>query len=384
MDTSAIFRTQRLLDAASAETGLDDFGPDDFLEPLDVLTDTYRRAPLNHRGVQIKQFHLHHQLCNRLQVAEALRQDPTVSERAIASPIYLVGLARTGTTLLHELLALCPGTRALLHWEGRRPAPVPVPAGSDDPRLLAARQELADFDQSPMAAIHYVGAELPAEDYLLLLPSFRIAATEEAVWSPFAEWFEQADQRPAYRYLATLVRLLDAQRTADQWLMKSPAHLGRLDLLVDEFPDVRFVWTHREPVSAIASLCSLAATSMAPLATVDPVALGSTFTRGCSTQIERALEIRSILGDERFIDVHYDDLAAHPAAEAERVARELGLDPTPATVAAFDTYVADHPQHKHGTHRYAPADFGLDDDEIRDRLAPYVDRFIIRTDRSDR
>ncbi len=382
MDTSAIFSTQRLLDAASDATGLADFGPDDFLEPLEVLTETYRRAPLNQLGVHVKESHLHHQLTNRLHVAQALRQDPTASKRTITSPIYIVGLARTGTTLLHDLLALCPGARTLLHWEGRRPAPVPVPAGSEDPRLVAARQELANFDQSPMAAIHYVGAELPTEDYLLLLPSFRIAATEEAVWSPFAEWFEHADQRPAYRYLATLVRLLDAQRTADWWLMKSPAHLRHLDLLVDQFPDVRFVWTHREPLSAIASLCSLAATSMAPLATVDPVAIGKVFARGCCNQIERALEVRARLGDDRFIDVRYDELASQPNAVAKRVANDLGLDPTPATLAAFDSYVADHPQHKHGAHRYNPADFALDEAEIRDRLMPYLERFMVRPERS--
>ncbi|HVM53584.1 MAG TPA: sulfotransferase [Acidimicrobiales bacterium] len=377
MDTAPIFNAERLLEAARRETGLDDFGPDDFLEPLEVLTETYRRAPLNHRGVQAKESHLHRQLVTRLQVAEALRLDPTVTDRAIEAPIYIVGLARTGTTLLYELLDLCPATRALLHWEAVRPVPVPIPPGSEDPRLAAARQELADFDRSPMAAIHYIAAELPAEDYLLLHPSLRIVAGDEAVWEPYATWYEQADQRPAYRYLATLVRLLDAQRPADRWLMKSPAHLRNLDCLVGEFPDVRFVWTHRDPMAAIASLCSLFATAMAPIAPVDPLAIGAAATVGCCIQLERALEIRDQLGDDRFVDVSYDGLVAQPSQVAERVATELGLDLTAATVAAFDRYVADHPQHKHGAHRYDAADFGLDEVEIRDRLSPYLDRFMV-------
>lgn len=375
MDTATIFSAQRLLEAATIETGLDDFGPDDFLEPLDVLTETYRHAPLNRGGVQAKESHLHRQLTNRLQVADALRQDPAVSGRTITSPIYIVGLARSGTTLLHELLALCPDARTLLRWEGLRPAPVPIPPGSEDPRLVTARQELAGFDRSPMAAIHYVGAELPTEDYLLLQPSLRMVGGEEAVWSPFAEWADQADHAPAYRYLATLVRLLDAQRPADRWLMKSPAHLRYLDLLVEQFPDVHLVWTHREPVAAIASLCSLFAAAMAPIATVDPAAIGAAVTRGCCAQLERALEVRARLGDDRFIDVDYDQLVARPAQIAERVASCLGLDPTPTTVGEFDSYVADHPQHKHGTHRYDPADFALDETAIRDRLSPYLDRF---------
>lgn len=375
MDTAAIFNAERLLEEASSETGLDDFGPDDFLQPLDVLTETYRSAPLNHRGVAAKEAHLLRQLSNRLQIAETLRHDPAIPERTITLPIYIVGLARTGTTLLHELLTLNPRTRTLLRWEGLRPAPVPIPPGSEDPRLVAARAELAGFDQSPMAAIHYVGAELPTEDYLLLQPSLRIVAGEEAVWSPFAEWVHQADHRPAYRYLATLIRVLDAQRPGERWLMKSPAHLRYLDLLVDEFPDVRFVWTHREPVAAIASLCSLSATAMAPIATVDPVAIGATFTRGCCAQLERALEVRAHMGDDRFIDVDYDDLVARPAEVAELVASELGLQPTTMTVAAFESYVDDHPQHKHGPHRYDPSDFALDEAEIRDRLSPYIERF---------
>ena len=375
MDTASIFSAQRLLEAVRNETGLDDFGPDDFLEPLEVLTETYRRAPLNHRGVQAKESHLLRQLTTRLQVADALRQDPAVVERTITAPIYVVGLARTGTTLLYELLALCPGTRTLLQWEGLRPAPVPVPPGLEDPRLVAARRELAGFDRSPMAAIHYVGAELPAEDYLLLQPSLRIVAGEEAVWEPYATWYQHADQRPAYRYLATLIRLLDAQRPADRWLMKSPAHLRNLDLLVSEFPDVRFVWTHRDPMAAIASLCSLFATAMAPIAPVDPAAIGAAATIGCCIQLERALEVRRRLGEDRFIDVHYDELVARPAQLAEQVATHLGLDLTPSTIGALHSHAADHPQHKHGTHRYNPADFALDEAEIRDRLSPYLDRF---------
>lgn len=379
MDTATIFDSRRMLETVSEEIGLTDFGPDDFLEPLEVLTETYRNSPLNQRGVLAKEAYVRFQLTNRALVADAVRRDPAVVDRPIAAPVYIVGLGRTGSTLVQELLALCPQARTLLRYEGLRPAPVAVPAGREDPRIDAARQELSEFDASPMAAIHYVGAELPAEDYLLLQPSLRIASTEEAVWQPFGDWYLQADQTPAYRYLATLVRLLDAQRSTERWLMKSPAHLAHLERLVEQFPDVTFVWTHRDPMTAISSLCSLFATAAAPFATVDPQAIGETLTTGCTHQIESALAARERLGEHRFIDVHYDDLVADPVGVIAEVASGVGFDPTPSTVRAFEDYLAAHPQHKHGTHRYDAADYGLNEAAICERLALYSERFITRT-----
>lgn len=361
-----------LLEQVSTDVGLSDFGPDDFRPGFDMLLATYRRAPLSELGFRVKLSYLRRLLRTRLEVAAALSASPVIADRPVVAPMYIVGLARTGTTLLHRMLAEAAGLRTLMRWEGLYPAARAGHGAGEDPRLAAARRQGHDprFD-----AIREVRADLPEEDYLLLEPSMRFASGGEHLWEPFRSWYATADQRPAYDYLAILIRLLDAQGPGGRWLMKSPAHLGHLDMLVERFPDVRLVWTHRDPVEAVASLCSLMVRSLTPLATTDPLTAGSLIAEGCVSQVERALAVRDQLGDDLFVDVDYRQLVADPARVAADVADRVGLEVTPELTEALRRYAKGHPQNAHGVHQYTPEQFGLEVKALRERFATYTQRF---------
>ena len=230
-----------LLDAARARAKLDDFGPPDFLEPLDVLLDSIaREARLTPVGHLITRERLIGVLVNRLEVFAAHR--PWTRPLELAPPVVITGLQRTGTTLLQRLLAADPSRRWLASWEALSPAPSRARAGAD-PRVAAAeRAERALAYLAPdFFAVHPVHAHAPEEDVLLLDQAFRSTVPEATLRVPtYSRWLESADQTPAYRHERLLLSLLSRQRGANKrWLLKTPHHLEWLDVLFDVFEGAR-------------------------------------------------------------------------------------------------------------------------------------------------
>lgn len=213
--------------------------------------------------------------------------------------------------------------------------------------MMASTGMLAALD-----VMHVIRADLPEEGYLLLETAMRFASTGEQCWQPFREWQETADQGPAYDYYLTLLQVLDSQHTGARWLMKNPSHLANVERLIERFPDVRIVWTHRDPIAATASLCSLLWFAMQALADVDKFAFCAALADGCVMSVTRAMDVRDRLGDGHFVDIDYRDLAADPAATADRVARSVGLPISEETSAAFRRYSDENRQDRHGVHVY--------------------------------
>lgn len=361
-----------LCDEARRRLSLDDFGPDDFRPGLEALVETYRRAPFSEAGLASKKRYLDRLLTTRLRAAHVVARFPEIERRAIESPIYIVGAARTGTTLLHRMLAEVPDVRTMARWEGL--FPVPAIGSGDDSR--ARRGDAASEGRDPsFDAIREVKPDLPEEDYLLLEPAMRFASGGEDLWEPFRTYAAKADQRPSYEYLALLVRILDWQRSASRWLMKSPAHLGHLELLVEQFPDAVLVWTHRDPLESVASLCSLMDKAISRFVSVDRVELGGHFAVGVESQLASAMDTRQRLGEDRFIDVDYRDLLGSPVSTAMAVATRAGVGGDPVLAVRLKQYATDHPQNAHGMHTYDLADYGLDPDDLRERFSPYTSHF---------
>ncbi len=206
-----------LFDAARRRTGLSDFGDDTFHEPLDVLLRSIEdEARLHPVGRLITRERLVGVLANRLRVQEALTRDPRIGASSLAPPVVITGLQRTGTTLLHRLLASDPRRRWLAGWEALSPAPVDRGRG-EDPRIGNARwaERALAYMAPDFFAIHPVEARAPEEDVLLLDYAFRSTVPEATLRVPtYARWLEDPDQRPAYRRMATLMRALSAQRGA--------------------------------------------------------------------------------------------------------------------------------------------------------------------------
>ena len=366
---------------ARAQTGLADFGPDDHRDGLRLLLRTYDENPFHARGRARNRLQVLRWLATRLRVVDALRRHPEIRARRIRAPWFLTGMPRSGTSALFNLLAADPSARALLNWEARIPEPLEGhPPGAPDPRraALEASYERGRAEQRAFSAMHYTSVDTPEECVLLMGSSFQGVQTGvEVMLEPYASWYRDQPREALYAWYADLLRLLDWQRPGERWLLKTPAHLWGIGALLARFPDARIVWSHREPVVGIASLCSLTHLLMSAWMEVDPAALGPRVLDFYATSLERGMAARQSCDPARFVDVHHDEIAADPMAVVERIHARFERPLTGSLRDAIAAHARAHPKGKHGEHRYRLEDYGLREAAVRERFAAYRERFAI-------
>ncbi len=370
----------RLIARARRAEGLNDLGEPD-LEPLRVLVRSIEaEAQLHPLGRVATAGRLIQTLRNRLRAVAEFERDPTILTRPLPSPIVISGLQRTGTTLLHRLLASDPRLRALRSWEALNPAALRgAPRGDKDPRRVqAARAEAGLKWLSPdFFAVHPVEASAPEEEVLLLDHSFLSTVPEATLRVPtYSAWLEQQDQTQAYTMLRRLLQLLTSQEGPDRWVLKTPHHLEWLDTLWNVFPDATVVMTHRDPVVTVGSFCSMVAHGRGVMSdVVDPKEIGRDWLEKVGRMMDRALASRDARGDRGVIDVQYADLMRDPLGEIARIRAAASLEPDAAADAAVAAALASMPKDRHGSHSYDLADFGLTSTMVADRFAAYRERF---------
>lgn len=371
----------KLMEAARRKVGTDDFGDASFVEPLGVLCRAIdEEARLHPVGRVIAKERLVSALCNRLRVESYLAAHPGAQTTPIERPIVIVGMQRTGTTLLHRLLAADPRNRSLASWEALAPVPNTSARDGADPRVaLAKRSERALSYMAPdFFAIHPVEADAPEEDVLLLDLAFRSTVPEATMNVPtYAAWLEQQDSRDAYRYERRLLGLLTHAQPpgGGRWVLKTPHHLEWLEALEEVLPDAVIVWTHRDPVTTIASFCSMVAHGRGVFSDhVDPHLVGRQWLRKVERMVARGMDART-RSRCTFIDVRYEDLVADPMKIVAAIRSATGDEATPSADDAIRSLLAVQTQHKHGVHKYALADFGIEAGEVRERFAAYRERY---------
>jgi hypothetical protein len=373
------FDPEELLAEARSATGLDDFGPEDFREPLAVLCRTYDESPFGERGRRRCRRRVVQLLATRLRVQEAFRRHPEIRARRIRRPMVLTGLPRSGTSALFNLLAADPAARPLRLWEARFPDPMEgLEPGESDPRRAAVDAWIAKGrERNPeFARIHFTSADTPEECVLLQAHSLNgVHEGVEVMLEPYASWYREQDLGPLYAYYADLLRLLDWQRPGERWLLKAPAHMWAIDRLIETFPDVAIVWTHRDPRRCVASISSMTVNLMSQHTDPDPAALGPVVMDFYATSLERGLAARERSDPARFVDVAHDDFVADPLGVAERIYAHFGMELPDAARAAMEAHARANPQGKHGRHDYALAEYGLSEGRVLERFAPYLERF---------
>ncbi len=246
-----------LLDAARRATGLEDFGDDDFREPFRrLLAGLETEADLTLVGRIAAHRDLTGLLVNRLRLEEDRTRHPEIASRPIAAPIFIVGLPRSGSTLLHHLLGQDPDTRVPQAWEVMYPSPPPTRAAYEtDPRIERAARQLRwlDWLAPDFKAIHPVGARLPLECIAIMSASFRSTRFQTTYNVPSYEaWLAGEDMRPAYAFHRRFLQHLQWRAPGVRWVLKAPAHVFSFDALLDTYPDARIVHTHRDPVTSVA------------------------------------------------------------------------------------------------------------------------------------
>jgi hypothetical protein len=387
--TESLLDVDRLLAQARSHAGSADLGEDTWREGLERLVDALRaEARLNALGLQIVAGEIAAYLSNRLGVTAWRRSHPEIAHEDVFPPIVLMGQGRTGTTILHDLLAQDPAHRVPLTWEVDRPCPPPETASYEsDPRIaeVQARNDAVELVIPGFQAMHPVGARLAQECVRITGADFRsmIFPTQYRV-PRYAQWLlGKADMAPAYRWHRRFLQHLQSRHRGERWVLKSPGHIWCLGALLAEYPNALLVQTHRDPLRIIASLGSLVPTlrRLASDESSIPEAAAE-FADYVLDGLDRSVAARrdGTVPAGRVVDVHFDAFMADPFATIRTIYERLGLSLGCEAERRMRAFLAEHPAGQHGAHRYRFADTGLDEGALRERARGYQQFFDVRSE----
>lgn len=370
-----------LMAEAAELVGHDDWGDLWFTEPLGLLIDSCRatgRTSPGGWGV-LRSVALRH-LRNRLYLRTYLHRRPDAAHRPLGSPLVITGLPRTGTTLLHNLLAQDPRHRFLRLWEALHPVPPEEDDDVDEASLVAKAERWVErlYSAAPgFRAVHPLTPRGPEECDRLLQNAF---ASQHFVdmfdAEAYSRWFFQSALTREYADYALQLRALTREGFGTRWLLKSPGHLGHLDSLFASLPGAIVLHCHRDPVEAVPSYASLIQTVRAPNSDeAPPREVGDQALDRCATALSRAREVRAAVDGRGFVDVSYPSLVADPLATVGAVYERLGLSFDASVEEGMRRWMADNPRTRHGVHRYDPEEFGLPAVRVGAAFADYRRRF---------
>lgn len=367
-----------LLAAATRQLGPETPASFGFAEPLERLASALdEEAALTPAGRRGARQALVGSLVVQSRVAAMVTAVPGLTRAPAQRPIFVTGLPRSGTTLLHHLLAEHRDLHAPALWELLAPAgPRDDPAEQE--RLV--REAAAYVDEYYRAApsfraIHPLDANGPEECHRLTENAFlsEIFALRYRV-PGYADWLRRQDARAAYAYHHDQLRCILRRRPARRVVLKCPFHAWHLDELAATYPDAAVIRIHRHPVAAVASACSLtAAIRSARSDHVDLHEIG----RWWLAEAERVAA--ELAAGTRYsvpmLDLRYDDLVRDPLGVVAQVCAFVGESFSAITAERGHRYLAAHPRGRGGVHHYSPEQFGLRSEALNVRFAAYRSAF---------
>ena len=374
---------RNVADAVEA-TGLSDFGGSTWREGAErLVADLQGPAQLHDIGVETASGDLQGYLQTRLRIVDHRKQHPELG-RPVTRPLVVVGQPRTGTTILFDLLAQDPGFRVPRSWEVDRPFPPPEPGTyRTDPRIaeVQAQYDLVDALIPGFTAFHEVGAELAQECVRMTAGEFKsMIFPVQYVVPDYNRWLlHEADLTSAYDWHRVYLQHLQSRVPAEQWLLKSPAHLWHLSTLRAAYPDAVLVLTHRDPVKVISSISALAS-SLRRLTTdqTEVTRAAQQYADDIPLGLDRAVEAHrdDVFPKEQVVHLHFTSFVADPIGTIRRLYSEIGRELTPDVEQRMHDFLAAHSGDGGGAgSRYTFADTGLDEGALRERTRDYVDTF---------
>jgi hypothetical protein len=368
-----------LMAAASAATGLDDWGDDTaFIESLDILlADMRTTAGLNEIGAASQAQDILRLLVNRLGFTRDLREHPEILDEELVPPIVILGLPRTGTSKLQRTIAADPGMQRLEVWRLLNPAPMP---GDPHTRIAMGEQFEAMLRQVPdFMARHPMEAHEPDEDLWLMELTFDAPVASHRLNLPNHRKWIADRQDSAYAYMRTALQYLqwqDGGARGRSWVLKSPMHIGQVAVLHQLFPDATFVQCHRDVYTVLGSYCSLIEVARGMNTDlVDLESFGPDFAHFWGDYTARNLAARASIPGLDIYDVDYGQIRDDIDGVVDEIYRRAGRVVTDQSRAAFEAYNARRPEGHFGAHDYQPSRWGVTPDLVGDCFAAYLDAF---------
>ena len=380
---------ESLLRTATQNTGLSDFGDDDWVEPFRILlSDLEETADLHFFGRVMTRSDLLVHLEGRLQVVDWIKRHPEVEDEVIEEPVFIVGLPRSGTTIMQEILGADPDARTVRMWEAKFPCPPPAPDDpKPDPRIAKAEGlvGLQDRITPEWASMHKVGAELPVECIEWTYSSFVSYAFSASFFVPnYTKYVAQNDHAGAFAWHKKILQLLQSTGRPHHWLLKGPTHLPVLPALFDAYPDARLALMLRDPVKAAASVVDVSGVLFYMRS--DNTGLGKGF--GKSVDGKQTYQTLQDMIDwiedgtiprEQIHPIEYLEFFADPNAALEKLYASMGFPLSARSKQAMLDYVANKPKDKFGKHEYELGEAEAIA-EAREAFRPFQEYFGVRSE----
>lgn len=374
-----------LVARACEQAGLSDFGDTWFFANIDALIPALNtEARLSEAGVASASAMIVNGLVNRLRHVDLVKRHPEILDEKVEVAAVVVGLPRTGSTMLHRMLASAPGMTGTRWFETQNYAPFPGEArGDPEPRREAARGFL-DYMLATipdLMSIHPMSIDQPDEELIILGQLYSSTMIEGTYHVPgYARWLTENDRIQCYRDLKQILQSLqwqDQSRNGAKWVLKTPGHLLALDAVIEIFPEAKIVMTHRDPVATVPSYCSMEHSLYQMVSDrVDPASVAAFWVPRLAELLDRFMVVRGQVAGQNFIDVRYADLLGDPIGEGVRVLAAAGVDVTDAVRAGMAEWIEANKREDRAPHKYALEDFGLVRADVEQRFAAYRAAFL--------
>jgi sulfotransferase family protein len=385
-----------LLLRAQDQSGLTDYGDMRFAKRMrDYLDRAAREVEFNDQGLDAFSVDAVRYLVNRLRMHHDLQRHPEILKEDVSAPLFIIGLPRSGTTKMQRMIATDPHVQKLYTWQIFNPAPFPnAERAARDPRIKAAADVLAGVSSvggsQAVQAAHVMASEQVEEDGMLFDFTFEQSVVGYSTHIPllFMDDWEAGDRfhslavdrRAAYQYVHTMFQYLQWQNKGTckgPWLLKSVTHHPHIDILLECFPNAKFIHCHRDPLKAIPSIAKLMWAFWSAKAKVDKHFVGDTFVRWGELGTKRYLQLRDSLGlESRILDINYDSIRDGGMPLIRQAYELAGWDLTPEAATAMMNWERANEQGKHGEHRYSLEEFGLTEGQVNRAFKEYIERFI--------
>lgn len=370
-----------LIQQAQKNTGLHNFGDESFRIGLDKLTEELRaQAGLSQVGRVVASFNLLDHLAVRLRMIEYRESRPEVAQQKIQRPLFILGLPRTATTILYELIAQDPALRSPASWEVAKPFPPARKASyQSDKRIRSVGRQLAVNEKLCPAfnSIHAIGAELPQECVYLLASNFISEQFGYMYNVPqYRAWALEQNMTASYAWHASFLQHLQVDYAREGWVLKTPSHLAYLKYLLAQYPDAAIVWTHRQPVDAIASFSSLLSTLRGGFSdAIDRKVIGEHEFRHFSKIVARGMEQRSEFDQGQFFDVGFSAICSDPLSVIGDIYEYFDMQLSDEAEFRMREYLQRHPRGLYGEHQYSRGEFGLGNSRESDMYGQYLSQY---------
>jgi hypothetical protein len=366
-----------IVDAARAKTGgLPDPASDSWREGLEILLSDHAKADiLSERGETSMKNRYVDALATRMRVDEYIRQHPDVAKAPVERPVFILGMPRTGTTMVSYMMDADPANRSLLKWEAYEGVPPAAPGTlRSDPRCLAekAKDDALLAANPGMFATHFEYAEGPTECVHLVAQDFRSLMLAVLSTTPhYHDWILFCDMTTAFAHRKRVFQILQSTNKG-RWVLKMPSDSIFIRTLFATFPDAKVIWTHRDPFETFASSISMR-TNGRRMMNKDPDIpyMRERFPLQMALHLARPMWMSRERPDA-FYHLYYDDLVGDPIVQMKKVYAWLGDEWTDAAESGMRGWLAENPQNRFGTHSYSLSDWGLSRKELEPYFSDYL------------